>query len=461
MDKNICRLCCENRAETNIFESKQGEISVSSKIMYCCSGLQIKSDDGLPSKICEFCKKELDACYYFVLKCEAADKRLRLKIAEKPKFDATKTEIKLEADDDDNHWDEETFALRLCDVDIKSEFTEQKAEVRKKRRYTKRTKYKRRQDGSCKCPVCGRVCINPSTLTIHMRVHSSEKSFSCTVCNSKYKDAGNLKRHMNRKHDPMRQRQFVCENCGKAFYSKRDVEIHMRTHTGETPYTCNACGKSFTQATSLFRHRLRHESEKTYSCTICNKLFRTKDGLRNHALVHTSEKKFSCPICNMSFKYKNNVHKHIKNHSEPKRFVCNYCGRSFSMKGGLKSHIDRQHSEKSGYCNVCSKHVPNLEVHSWKHTGQRPLKCELCSSSFSQLKALTHHVNFKHKQTSKHKCLVAGCEMAFPSKPMLDYHTAKVHSTDIPFPCDRCSRGFYRKNDLSRHMIGTHKEKLL
>ncbi|XP_013191511.1 gastrula zinc finger protein XlCGF57.1 [Amyelois transitella] len=471
MDLKVCRVCCENKGDAFIFNKDDKELHISAKIMYCCTNLSIAEGDGLPEHICNVCEAELATTYQFILKCEATDKTLRsclkTNVLEQCEVD-DKEKIEIKTENFDSISDEEFVVYDNSRDDFQSALDKLNEEVKqpnihhsiqsKRKVYKKRVKYK--NSGSFKCTHCGRKCPNPSSLAVHMRSHTDEKPFPCSSCDKKYKDSGTLKRHFNRNHLNNRERSFICETCGKGFYSKSDVKIHMRVHTGETPYICSECPMKFTQIGALLRHKKRHNGEKTYTCPTCNKKFCTKEELKSHLQVHTSKKEFSCTLCNGMFKYHNNLRKHMRLHAEPNSYVCNYCGRTFNVKGNLKIHISRQHSEKSGYCNVCSKSVSNIEVHMWRHTGQRPLKCELCTSSFFELKALNHHMNFKHKKVDKYKCLVEGCLMAFPSRPMLDFHTAKLHSTGIPFPCDRCSRGFYRKNDLARHKIGTHKERL-
>lgn len=466
MNETLCRLCCQNNGSTHIF-SKVKDIVLCTKIMYCCSNLNIKDGDGLPSHICSSCESELALCYQFVLKCEASDKKLRSQSLEinsrvlpEP---SPKIEVKLECNsDDDRYYNDLQNEIQLeaehGQLEIKLECAVSKITAQRK---TAKQKCKYKSVQSCTCLVCGRQCANPSTFKIHMRSHTNEKPYACPSCEKCYKDRGTLKRHIERTHLPQkRQRNFICENCGKGFFSKNDVKIHMRTHTGETPYSCSVCSLRFTQISALQRHKKRHTGEKDHLCTACPKRFCTKEELKNHLTVHTNEKNFACPVCNVQFKYQNNLRKHVRLHSEPNRFVCNHCGRTFNVKGNLKVHIDKQHSEKSGHCAVCLKNVPNIEVHMWRHTGQRPLKCELCPSSFYEQNALVRHMNFRHKKTDRYKCEVADCLMSFPSRPMLDFHTAKLHGTHIPFPCDRCSRSFYRKSDLARHKIGTHKERL-
>ncbi|XP_075976545.1 uncharacterized protein LOC142976869 [Anticarsia gemmatalis] len=474
METKLCRLCCKNEATSYIFHKEPDGTELSAKIMYCCANIDIKDGDGLPAFVCDSCEQELDTCYRFVLKCEASDKQLRsqsLSIISQviANLDGSTSPVEVKAEikyqsDDDNHYEDPHSddipldQLRHDTASIKYENVI--ASNTKRKPHKTRIKYK--NSGPKKCTVCGRQCTNQSTLVIHMRSHTNEYSYPCSLCDKKYKDGGNLKRHMDRHHsEHTRMRNFICESCGKGFFSKSDVTIHMRTHTGETPYSCTECAARFTQLGALIRHKKRHTGEKDHMCSICPKRFCTKEELKMHHVVHSTEKKYSCPLCDTSFKHQSNLTKHIRLHTESRNFICNYCGRNFKFKGNLKLHIERQHSEKSGFCDLCSRHAPNLETHMWRHTGERPLKCEMCTSSFFELKALARHVNFKHTKTDRYKCDVEGCSMMFPSRPMLDFHIAKLHGTHIPFPCDRCTRAFYRKNDLARHKIGTHKERLV
>ncbi|KAI5643266.1 zinc-finger double domain-containing protein [Phthorimaea operculella] len=464
MDYKVCRTCGENKGRSFIFSSNQG-LQISAKIAHCCPRLNIMEEDTMPAYICSKCEEELDVAYQFILKCEATDKHLRSCFVTtahdqkeyKPEFD-----VKLEnsgASDQDDHFEDipDHFSSTECNnVKIKLEtHSEPKATAKK---MIKKIKHSKR--GDYKCSVCGHQSASPSALTIHMRNHSSERPYQCSNCDKDFKDQGNLKRHIKTHHSDQRSRDFICEQCGKGFYSKSDIKVHMRIHTGETPYICSECPAKFTQIGALIRHKKRHTGEKPHICATCGKRFCTKEELKHHSKVHSDEKNFMCPICKLPFKYKNNLGKHMILHATPNSFICNYCGQTFNVKGNLKMHINRKHSEKSGHCNICLKNVPNIEVHMWRHTGQRPLKCEYCTSSFYKMQMLARHVNYRHKYPDKFKCSVEGCGMTFPAKAMLEFHTAKLHETRIPFPCDRCSRGFYRKNDLARHKIGTHKERL-
>jgi uncharacterized Zn-finger protein len=51
-----------------------------------------------------------------------------------------------------------------------------------------------------------------------------------------------------------------------------NLKIHMRSHTGETPYKCSHAGCNYSSGTSgnLVRHLRIHSGEKPYKCDLCD-----------------------------------------------------------------------------------------------------------------------------------------------------------------------------------------------
>eukprot|EP00300_Choanocystis_sp_HF-7_P006321 c14631_g1_i3.p1 GENE.c14631_g1_i3~~c14631_g1_i3.p1 ORF type:complete len:213 (+),score=18.40 c14631_g1_i3:27-641(+) len=84
-----------------------------------------------------------------------------------------------------------------------------------------------------------------------------------------------------------RAKRFPCDHpdCGKAFRTKYDLEVHTRTHTGARPFECPFpdCGKAFSQAAGRVRHMRVHTGEKPYTCPYCSKAFSESCHRNRHA----------------------------------------------------------------------------------------------------------------------------------------------------------------------------------
>ncbi|KAJ2740965.1 hypothetical protein GGI20_005507 [Coemansia sp. BCRC 34301] len=85
-----------------------------------------------------------------------------------------------------------------------------------------------------------------------------------------------------------RRRQFVCTvpECGKVFYQRAHLNIHIRSHTGYKPYACPfpGCGKSFPQLGNMRTHERTHTGDRPFKCSIpeCRKAFTQLGNLKTH-----------------------------------------------------------------------------------------------------------------------------------------------------------------------------------
>lgn len=53
-------------------------------------------------------------------------------------------------------------------------------------------------------------------------------------------------------------KNFVCAHCGKRVARVVELQIHMRTHTGERNFKCSYCDKKFSTSSNLRHHERKH-----------------------------------------------------------------------------------------------------------------------------------------------------------------------------------------------------------
>ncbi|GMT28025.1 hypothetical protein PFISCL1PPCAC_19322, partial [Pristionchus fissidentatus] len=113
------------------------------------------------------------------------------------------------------------------------------------------------------CDICGKILKYPSRIEAHRRMHSQVKLFQCP-------------------------------HCVKQFAQKSSLNVHMRKHTGERTYLCTwECGKSFYSSSALRLHEKSHSGERKHSCSVCGQLFSKRVRILNIVYIPPPEKKTS------------------------------------------------------------------------------------------------------------------------------------------------------------------------
>lgn len=109
---------------------------------------------------------------------------------------------------------------------------------------------------------------------------------------------------------------FVCqhEGCNRVFNRKYNREIHMRTHTGDTPYRCDVprCGRTFKWRSTLLNHQRYHYPEGRPSPPGTGS--ETNRGSISNLLSGSIHR---CPVpnCERVFDREDEFHEHFKEHS--------------------------------------------------------------------------------------------------------------------------------------------------
>ncbi|XP_006753568.1 PREDICTED: zinc finger and SCAN domain-containing protein 5B [Myotis davidii] len=137
---------------------------------------------------------------------------------------------------------------------------------------------------------------------------------------------------------PRRKIPYECQDCSKRFSYKSQLELHLRTHTGERPFQCLDCPKRFIQASDLHVHQRIHTGQKPFCCKVCQKRFTHESTLRGHQRVHTQEKPYQCSVCQKKFGHRGNLNVHMRTHSGLRPYPCPHCHLAFRQLGAFKGH---------------------------------------------------------------------------------------------------------------------------
>ncbi|KAL7048483.1 hypothetical protein ACKWTF_003357 [Chironomus riparius] len=250
------------------------------------------------------------------------------------------------------------------------------------------------------------------------------------------------------------EKQHKCLICDKFFTTIANLNLHLRSHSGDKPYKCTICGKGFIQSNNLSTHMKIHTGEKPHECSICGKRFSQSNNLKTHYRTHTGERPYSCSLCDKSFNQKNNLTTHLRTHSDYHPSSCSMCKQTFSSFNELFNHM-RQHTEekKPHICTIpgCNKvfnSQNDLTEHTKQHTNPKPYKCDICQKQFTQSNNLKTHIK-THIYQDPFKCTM--CTRSFQDQEEFTMHV-RVHTVDKPYECTYCKKKFIQSNNLKTHL---------
>ena len=269
--------------------------------------------------------------------------------------------------------------------------------------------------------------------------------------------------------------QYLCKYCGKLWYNKHDLYMHIRSTHRLQETTCDICHQSFPKTKSLENHKYSVHHKQT--CGICGKTFKTP-AFRKHR--KSCQPSYSCQDCDYQTTIKQELHKHRKNHYVRQFFKCELCTYSSERIFDIKRHTLNAHAEKlkcdSEGCDKVFANEESLARHKEIHSPK--LICNFCDHQFVRKSYLEKHFLKYHSenfiQTSSGSLILhktenvikekrefdcPNCEYKSILKGNLKKHIHRMHIKPRNVVqvkdrhCDRCNSTFTEHSSLKRHQL--------
>ncbi|XP_014359734.2 uncharacterized protein LOC106711842 [Papilio machaon] len=311
------------------------------------------------------------------------------------------------------------------------------------------------------CPTCKVDQLTEVSFNAHLKIHPLE----CLTCGKCFFKRGSLALHMK---THLGIKNFKCDLCEKRFVTRQKLTEHRNVHTGRMPIKCTVCDDTFRRYSNMAQHRDRHHFQKRakvrdFVCH-CGAVYHSRAKLLWHKETHDSKPK-SCLFCSDKFVHSSSLTRHVRRthnahflsdkvKGKEVNVPCPVCKQIY-LRSNLRAHL-LIHSGKKPYpCVICNKSFTtkwNLKLHRWTHMSRsaKPFKCHLCKGAFIRYTEYISHMN-SHKSLRPYTCNYCGCQ--FIRKYNCQRHV-REHEMAKKFVCKvpECGKSFHRSYYLSEHM---------
>lgn len=225
---------------------------------------------------------------------------------------------------------------------------------------------------------------------------ANEPTHHCIHCGYVTNKRYLLSRHLRSHSD---DRPHKCSVCERGFKSNPSLMNHVNTHLGKKPHTCKHCPRAFATSGELVRHiRYKHTFEKPHKCTECDYASVELSKLKRHIRCHTGERPYQCPHCTYASPDTFKLKRHLRTHTGEKPYECDICHARFTQSNSMKAHrlIHSVGDKPAFQCSLCPTtcgRKTDLRIHIQKlHHSEEPIICKRCSKNFPDRYSYKLHV---------------------------------------------------------------------
>ncbi|PWA28110.1 hypothetical protein CCH79_00018244 [Gambusia affinis] len=138
------------------------------------------------------------------------------------------------------------------------------------------------------------ISSTPSTLDAHLLSSLLQGAFPMVNISSVHAAGASKQQRTGRRahaRGGVKPKPFPCSvpGCERRFSRSDELNRHVRIHTGQKPFQCTICARSFSRSDHLTTHTRTHTGEKPFSCDVCGKRFARSDERKRHGRVHVKQ----------------------------------------------------------------------------------------------------------------------------------------------------------------------------